>query len=198
MQMSILYNKGDRVTIMNGFQAYRTRTPALLAKEIQRCRMLGINVGIKLVRGAYMNEERKLAEKKGVPSPIWSSIEETHKSYNASMDLALKDLRENDRLFVASHNLESVEKAKNFLNENPSFNDGRVFFGQLKGFSDQITGQLAQEGFEVYKYLPYGPTEDVMPYLLRRGQESKQVVREQKFQNEFLLGELKKRLSFRS
>lgn len=85
MQLSILYNKGDRVTIMNGYQAYRTRTPSFLAKEIQRCRMLGINLGIKLVRGAYMNEERTLAERNNYPSPIWSSIEETHKSYNDCM-----------------------------------------------------------------------------------------------------------------
>lgn len=58
MQLSILFNKGDRVTIMNGYQAYRTRTPQLIRSEIKRCRMLGINLGIKLVRGAYMNEER--------------------------------------------------------------------------------------------------------------------------------------------
>ena len=114
------------------------------------------------------------------------------------MRLALSHVQQHDRLFIGSHNQESVDIAKQFLRENPQLNDGRVFFGQLKGFSDQITGELAQEGFQVFKYLPYGPTEDVMPYLLRRGQESKQVVREQKFQNEFLLGELKKRLSCRS
>lgn len=78
MQLSLLFNTHSRVTIMNGFQAYRTRTPALLQHEIQRCRMLGINFGIKLVRGAYMNEERKLAQEHNYSSPIWGSIEETH------------------------------------------------------------------------------------------------------------------------
>lgn len=78
MQLSVLFNTHSRVTIMNGFQAYRTRTPALLQREIQRCRMLGINFGIKLVRGAYMNEERKLAQEHNYTSPIWSSIEQTH------------------------------------------------------------------------------------------------------------------------
>ncbi len=66
---------------------------------------------------------------------------------------------------------------------------------QLKGFSDQITGTLANEGYQVYKYLPYGPTDTVMPYLVRRGQESRQVLREQKFQNEFLKAEIYRRIT---
>ena len=126
-----------------------------------------------------MNEERDLAAQKGHTSPICESIEETHESYNQSMQMVFEEVQENDRLFVASHNKDSIKIATDFLRENPHCNDGRVLFGQLKGFSDQITSELATEGFEVYKYLPYGPTEDVMPYLLRRGQESKQVVREQ-------------------
>jgi proline dehydrogenase len=72
----------------------------------------------------------------------------------------------------------------------------RVRFGQLRGFSDQITSGLADRGFKVYKYVPFGPTEEVMPYLIRRGQESRQVVREQVFQNEFLVKEIKQRFNF--
>lgn len=121
---------------MNGFQAYRTRTHHLIQDEIKRCRMLGINLGIKLVRGAYMNEERQIAEEKGYKSPIWSSIEETHKCYNDCMRSIFDDLRENDRFFIASHNQDSVELADDELRENPHFNDGRVLFGQLQGFSD--------------------------------------------------------------
>ena len=99
-------------------------------------------------------------------------------------------------IFVASHNVDSVELAKKLLLEK-GIKDNRVRFGQLKAFSDQITGTLANQGFHVYKYLPYGPTEKVMPYLVRRGQESKQVLREQKFQNEFLKGEIKRRLGLK-
>ena len=65
-----------------------------------------------------------------------------------------------------------------------------VKFGQLKGFSDQVTSDIAAKGFDVYKYLPFGPTEQVMPYLVRRGQESRQVLREQQFQNTFLKREI--------
>ena len=80
-------------------------------------------------------------------------------------------------MVVASHNYESILLAKSIIKERQISNKN-VRFGQLKGFSDQITGQLAQEDFKVFKYLPYGPTEIVMPYLIRRGQESKQVLRE--------------------
>ena len=68
-----------------------------------------------------------------------------------------------------------------------------IRFGQLIGFSDQVTGDIAQRGFQVFKYVPFGPTEQVMPYLVRRGQESRQVLREQQFQNTFLKKEIKSR-----
>jgi len=88
------------------------------------------------------------------------------------MSHIIDNLEENSMLFVASHNAESVKIAKDFIAQN-KFDDHRVRFGQLKGFSDQITGELAEGNCKVYKYLPYGPTEKVMPYLIRRGQESK-------------------------
>ena len=72
----------------------------------------------------------------------------------------------------------------------------RVRFGQLKGFSDQVTTEIGRRGFQVFKYLPFGPTEQVMPYLVRRGQESKQVVREQQFQNKYLTSEIFSRFRF--
>lgn len=167
--MSSRFNVGDKITIMNGIQAYRTRTPELVREEIQRCRLLGINVGIKLVRGAYMVEERRLAEKHGYPSPIWNDLKGTHDSYNSSMLYAFDHIKEQDQLFLGSHNQETIEIAMQTIKEKPHLADGRVSFGQLKGFSDQMTGTLACGKFQVYKYLPYGPTEDVCPYLLRRG-----------------------------
>jgi len=119
-----------------------------------------------------MNEEMKLAQQNGQESPVWGSIEETHSCYNDCLKMALENVKTNSLIFVASHNLESVKIAKKEILAR-GFTDDRVRFGQLKAFSDQITGQLAQENFKVYKYLPYGPTEKVMPYLVRRGQESK-------------------------
>ena len=115
-----------------------------------------------------MNEERKLAKENGLESPVWDSIDETHKCYNDCMKMAIDNVSQNGMVFVASHNQGSIEHAKKQIREK-GYTDDRVRFGQLKAFSDQLTNQLAQENFKVYKYLPYGPTEKVMPYLVRRG-----------------------------
>ena len=128
-----------------------------------------------------MNEERELAHKGNYESPVWDSIEETHKCYNQNMELIIKNMTKKDMVFVASHNVETVESAKRLAIEKNLKESERVRFGQLRGFSDQVTGALAADGFKVYKYVPFGPTEQVRPYLIRRGQESRQVLREQKF-----------------
>lgn len=101
-----------------------------------------------------------------------------------------------DMLFIASHNKVTCDKAITLIDEYGFRESERVRFGQLRGFSDQVTGGLAEKGLKVFKYLPFGPTEQVMPYLVRRGQESRQVLREQKFQNEYLKKELQTRFKF--
>lgn len=174
-------NKGDKVIVMNGYQAYTRRMADVIPLEIAASHQLGFNLGVKLIRGAYMNEERKLAEEGGYSSPIWDSMEETHECYDECLRNVIENMSSNGMLFVASHNVDSCNEAA-FLAEEYGFkNTERVRFAQLRGFSDQVTGQLASDGFKVYKYVPFGPTEEVMPYLVRRGQESRQVLREQKF-----------------
>lgn len=171
-QLTHMYNRGDKHIVMNGYQCYLTRMSQVIRHEVATSKVMGYNLGIKLIRGAYMNEERALAQESGYESPIWGSIEETHACYNEAMVHVIENLQPNSMLFVASHNQATVDQAKSLIRQK-KFGDHRVRFGQLKAFSDQITGQLAQEDFKVYKYLPYGPTEKVMPYLIRRGQESK-------------------------
>mmetsp|Transcript_28725 Transcript_28725/g.43388 ORF Transcript_28725/g.43388 Transcript_28725/m.43388 type:complete len:170 (+) Transcript_28725:1135-1644(+) len=161
--------------------------------EVAASKVLGHNLGVKLIRGAYMNEERALAKKLGYESPVWDSLDHTHRCYNESMLNILDNLTPQGMILIASHNLESVQLAKERM-AKLDIKDSRVRFAQLKAFSDHITSQLALENFMVYKYLPYGPMEEVMPYLIRRGQESKQVMREQTFQNIFLKNELKRRI----
>lgn len=167
-QMTHKYNRGDNCIVMNGYQCYLKRTRHVIAHEVQCAEKLGYNLGLKLVRGAYMREERELAQQIGLESPVFDTIEETHESYNECMKLAIEHSTPKSLVFVASHNQNSINLAKQMIVES-GFTDDRVRFGQLKAFSDQITGQLAQENFKVYKYLPYGPTENVMPYLIRRG-----------------------------
>jgi len=95
-----------------------------------------------------------------------------------------------DQLFLATHNVETVDMAKQQIVEAGLKESGSVCFAQLRGFSDQVTFGLANENYNVFKYLPFGPTDQVMPYLVRRGQESRQVLREQKFQNDVLKDEI--------
>ena len=146
--------------------------------EVAASKVLGYNLGIKLIRGAYMNEERELAEEHGYESPVWDSIEDTHICYNECMTHVIDNLTDNSLMLIASHNNDSVKIAQEKIVERGIKGDHRVRFGQLKGFSDQITGEIAADNYMVYKYLPYGPTDKVLPYLVRRGQESRQVLRE--------------------
>lgn len=164
-------NRDSRTVIMNGYQAYLKRTAAVLPMEVAACKAMGFNLGVKLVRGAYMNEERAIAERNRTESPVWPTIEKTHECYNRVIDLVIPNMKPTDTLFVASHNLDSVEKAVGLVAAYDRHQS--VLFGQLQGFSDHVTNRLANRGFKVFKYVPFGPTEEVMPYLVRRGQESK-------------------------
>jgi len=175
---------------MNGYQCYLKRMDNVIPMEIRASQELGYNLGLKLIRGAYMNEERQFAEKNQRESPVWDDIESTHKCYNSAVRNVVSSMKSEDLLFVASHNQESCDIAKNLVSERDMKDLERVRFAQLRGFSDQVTSDIANDGFRVYKYIPFGPTEQVMPYLVRRGQESRQVLREQKFQNEHLKKEI--------
>jgi hypothetical protein len=104
-------------------------------------------MGIKLIRGAYMNEERTLAEEQGRESPVWDTIEETHKCYDTSMMHIIKNMRTDDMLFVASHNTDTCELAMALCEDLDLKDKDCVRFGQLKGFSDQVTGDIAAKGF---------------------------------------------------
>lgn len=128
--------------------------------------------GIKFVRGAYMEEERELAAKNGYPDPIYPTKEDTDNGYNSGLKYVMEHI-DTFELFSGTHNYESnyllakLIKEKNLKNE-----DERIFFSQLYGMSDNITFTLAEEGFNVCKYVPYAPVKEVLPYLLRRAEEN--------------------------
>ena len=183
-QLQTKYHKDNKGFILNGFQSYLKSSPRRVRLEIERCRAADISMGIKLVRGAYMLEERQLAQENQYESPIWDTIKDTHQSYDRNIATVLDSFNpERDSVLVASHNKDSCEKAKGIM-EQKGLPVNNVVFGQLKGFSDTLTLSLAQEGFSVLKYLPYGPMEHLIPYLIRRGNESKQVMREHLFVDE--------------
>lgn len=104
-------NRGDKVFIMNGYQCYLKRTAKVIPMELKASQLMGYNLGIKLIRGAYMNEERMIAAQEKVESPVWDTIEATHKCYDQNLQLLIPNMKATDMMLVGSHNVESCEKA---------------------------------------------------------------------------------------
>lgn len=173
-QMMQKYNK-EKAIVFNTLQMYRHDRLAYLKKVHDLAEAQGFFIGMKIVRGAYMEKENKRAEEKGYPTPICASKEATDINYDAAVDYMLQHL---DRmsLFVGTHNETSSYKVMNRISEwNLDRNDSRIWFGQLYGMSDNISYNLAAHNFNVAKYLPFGPVRDVMPYLIRRAEENTSV-----------------------
>jgi proline dehydrogenase len=116
-QLTHRFNRGDKVIIMNGFQQYLKRMLRQVPLEIESSKRLGYNLGIKLIRGAYMNEERRIAKELGIESPVHETIEETHNCYNSNLRLIFESMRTKDRIFLGSHNVDTVNLAKGLIKE---------------------------------------------------------------------------------
>ena len=156
-------------------QLYRWDRVDYLKQLHERAKKGGFKLGIKIVRGAYMEKERERAIEKGYPSPICENKQATDDNFNKIMTYVLKNL-EDMSLFIGTHNEDSCYLAMNLMKElKISKNDNRVWFGQLYGMSDHISFNLAHEGYNVAKYVPFGPVKDVMPYLIRRAEENTSV-----------------------
>jgi proline dehydrogenase len=168
------YNK-QKAIVYNTFQLYRTQTHQNLREAYHLATMHEYFLGAKLVRGAYMEKERKRAEDMGLESPIQPTKEATDSAFNAALLFCL-DNKQRISIMCGSHNEYSnyfltVMMEKHGLKNN----DPRVWFAQLYGMSDNISFNLAKAGYNVAKYLPYGPVRAVMPYLLRRAAENTSV-----------------------
>ncbi|RYZ56128.1 MAG: proline dehydrogenase [Sphingobacteriales bacterium] len=173
-KMMAQFNKNEAI-IFNTFQMYCHGTLPYLKTAFDQAKSSGYILGAKLVRGAYMEKERRRAEELGYPSPIQPDKEATDRDYNAGLEFCLERL-ENLSLFVGTHNENSCLLAAKYLEDrNIPHNHPRVYFSQLFGMSDNISFNLAHQGYNVAKYLPYGPVKDVIPYLMRRAQENTSV-----------------------
>ena len=129
LQLTHRFNKDDKTIIMNGYQNYLKRVMKTIPLEIKASKKLQYNLGIKLIRGAYMNEERRVAKENGEESPILETIEDTHKNYNTNLKLILESLEKpKDTIFIGSHNQETVELAKKTAVGLGIQGDGRVRF----------------------------------------------------------------------
>jgi len=168
------FNK-ERVVVYNTIQLYRRDRLQFLKDSWEAAEERKFILGAKLVRGAYMEKERKRAAENNYPSPIQPDKESTDRDYNESLVFSIGHI---DRIavIVASHNEYSNLLATRLLGEkNLPLNHPHVHFSQLYGMSDNITFNLAHAGCSVSKYLPFGPIKDVIPYLMRRAQENTSV-----------------------
>ena len=173
-EMMRKYNK-EKVIVFSTLQMYRWDRLDYLKALHERAKAEGFYIGMKLVRGAYMEKEHERAKEKGYPTPICASKQATDDNYNAAVDYMMKHI-DKMAIFAGTHNEESSYKLMEMLKENNiSINDQRIWFGQLYGMSDNISYNLAAHKYNVAKYLPFGPVRDVMPYLIRRAEENTSV-----------------------
>lgn len=173
-QMSEKYNKETPI-VFNTLQLYRHDRFDYLKKEHKKAKEGGYKLGFKIVRGAYLEVENDRAKEKGYPTPICASKQATDDNFDEVMTYLLENL-EDISVFIGTHNEESTYLAMELMEKlGIDKKDDRVWFGQLYGMSDHITFNLAELGYNVAKYIPFGPVRDVMPYLIRRAEENTSV-----------------------
>lgn len=163
------------VIVYNTIQLYRWDRIPFIKSLIEKHKNSKFKFGFKLVRGAYMEKERDLALKEGYKSPICQTKTETDQNFDNCIDLMFDNLDMID-FFVASHNENSNLKVIDKMSKlSLSNNDEKIWFGQLYGMGDNISYNLAKKGYNVAKILPFGPVENLMPYLIRRAQENSSI-----------------------
>ncbi|NXN14820.1 PROD dehydrogenase, partial [Indicator maculatus] len=187
----------DQAVIFNTYQCYLKEAYDNVTVDLALSRREGWHFGTKLVRGAYMEQERERAARMGYEDPINPTYEKTNEMYYRCLDHILEEIKHSGKasVMVASHNEDTVTFTLHRMRElgiHPS--EKKVCFGQLLGMCDQITFPLGQAGFPVYKYVPYGPVHEVLPYLSRRAQENRHFMQRVTRERDLLWGEVKRRL----
>lgn len=168
------YNK-KKAVVFNTLQMYRWDRLDYLKKLHQKALKEGFKVGMKVVRGAYMEKENDRAIEHEYLSPICKTKKETDTNFDAAVNYIVEHL-DTISIFIGTHNEKSSYNLMQLMNTSEiSKGDKRIWFGQLYGMSDHISFNLADNGYNVAKYLPFGPVRDVMPYLIRRAEENTSV-----------------------
>ena len=166
--------------IYNTYQCYLKDASERIQTDVMRSQLFGYHFGTKLVRGAYMESERALAKKMGLPSPIHDTIDDTHKCYDDAIEFLLHySTVSNEKVEImgATHNQTSIEKAIRVMEKyGIDKKSSTICFAQLYGMMDHLTFNLGKHGYRAYKYVPYGEVHEVIPYLLRRAQENSAIV----------------------
>lgn len=196
-EMMRKYN-GQSAVVFNTYQMYRKDMLTNLRNAFHEATMRNYYLGVKMVRGAYMEKERERAEKMNYADPIQPSKEDTDAAFNKGLTFCI-DNKQRISLMCGSHN-EYSNRFLTVLMEKHSMknNDKRVWFAQLYGMSDPISFNLAKGGYNVAKYVPYGPVEAVIPYLMRRAEENTSVAGQSSRELMLIRKELKRRKQSRA
>jgi len=194
MEMMEKYNRSHTI-VYNTYQMYRWDRMGIFRHDLELARSQNFYLGIKFVRGAYMEKERERAERLGYPSPIHPDKESTDRDFNDALTFAVKNI---DRvsIFNGTHNEKSsLHLAQLMEKHSIPKNDPRCYFSQLYGMSDHITFNLAHKSYNVAKYLPYGPVSSVLPYLIRRTEENTSIAGQTSREMNMIIRERKRRKS---
>ena len=171
IDMMRLFNR-ERIIIYNTYQMYRHDKLADMKADHLIAKAAGYILGVKMVRGAYMEKERKRAEEMGYLSPIQPNKAASDRDYDESLNYCMAHIEE-IAIVCGTHNEDSCRVLANLLDKHKvDHNHPHVYFAQLLGMSDNLSFNLSDAGYNVAKYVPYGPIKAVMPYLFRRAQEN--------------------------
>ncbi|XP_042365474.1 proline dehydrogenase 1, mitochondrial-like [Plectropomus leopardus] len=196
LEMQRKFNR-EKPIIFNTYQCYLKEAYDNVTVDVELSRREGWYFGAKLVRGAYMYQERDRAKEIGYEDPINPDYEATNRMYHKCLEYVLEEIEHSRKanIMVATHNEDTVKFTLEKMNEmGLSPTENKVYFGQLLGMCDQISFPLGQAGFPVYKYVPYGPVNEVIPYLSRRAQENRGFMKGSQRERSLLWTELRRRL----
>lgn len=182
--------------VYNTYQMYLKNATGRLISDSRRAEVFVYKNALKLVRGAYLFQERRWAEEGSYESPVHETLEDTHRSYNHGIEYMMNGLNRSE-LLCGTHNENSVKFAAALLSKhysNANLSTLPIAFGQLLGMCDHMSLILSQSGCQVYKYVPFGPPQLVVPYLIRRAEENSSILGSSAKETRLIWSELFNRL----
>ena len=189
------FNK-EQAIIYNTIQMYRHDRLDYLKKIHKDSKKEGYFIGVKLVRGAYLEKENERAKKMGYPTPIQPNKETCNEYYDLALEYACENIN-GISICAGTHNEESSLLLTRLMQlYNIERNNPKIYFSQLLGMSDHISYNLANKGYNIVKYVPYGPVKEVLPYLIRRAEENRSIAGQTGRELNLIIQEIKRRKSY--